>query len=175
MVSVLKRNLHPVAICRHYATSLQPQKNIHRCNPCHTNLQIQSVAIISTTLTALVNDLHSFLRRQHSESLGFWTSSTVRNSKELEITMFRRLDKFSSSDKGRKAPNLLGPLEGSNLIHWTTHVKVKVTLRLTVSQSVGMSWCRIRCLSLFDDYCCVFEGALSDERSGLSAVRVCII
>jgi hypothetical protein len=33
---------------------------------------------------------------------------------------------------------MLGSLERSNLNHWTTHVKVKVTLQLTVSQLVRL-------------------------------------
>jgi hypothetical protein len=31
-------------------------------------------------------------------------------------------------------PTLLSPLETANLSHWTTHVKVKVILRTTVSR-----------------------------------------
>jgi hypothetical protein len=46
-------------------------------------------------------------------------------------------------------------------------VKVKVTLRLTVSQSVSQSWCRApEVLSWW--------GALSDEKTGLSFVRVIV-
>jgi hypothetical protein len=33
-----------------------------------------------------------------------------------------------------QAPTVLGSLERANLNHWTTRVKVKVTLRLTVGQ-----------------------------------------
>jgi hypothetical protein len=33
--------------------------------------------------------------------------------------MFRKLDLFLSSDEGREAPTLLGPLERANLSHWT--------------------------------------------------------
>jgi hypothetical protein len=48
--------------------------------------------------------------------------------------------------------------------HWTASFKkVKVTLRLTVSQSVCLDVepllvLMTRCLLLFDDYCCVFMG-----------------
>jgi hypothetical protein len=37
-------------------------------------------------------------------------------------------------------PTLLGPLQRTNLNHWTTHdqVSVEVTLRLTVSLSLGV-------------------------------------
>jgi hypothetical protein len=38
---------------------------------------------------------------KHSESLGLWTLSIVRNSK-LENTTFRKLDLFPSSDEGRE-------------------------------------------------------------------------
>jgi hypothetical protein len=38
-----------------------------------------------------------------------------------------------------KIPILLCPLGKANLNHWTIHVKVEVTLRLTVSQSVCLS------------------------------------
>jgi hypothetical protein len=45
--------------------------------------------------------------------------------------------------------------------NWTGHVRVEVTLRLTVSQSVRLG------LLLFDSYGLVLWGALSDERTGL--------
>jgi hypothetical protein len=32
------------------------------------------------------------------------------------------MDLFPSSDEGRETPTLLGPLERTNLNHWTTHV-----------------------------------------------------
>jgi hypothetical protein len=58
-------------------------------------------------------------------------------------------------------------------------VKVKVTLRLTVSQSVSLGvephlGLMTRYLLLFDSYGLGFFllGALSDERTGLSFVRV---
>jgi hypothetical protein len=57
-------------------------------------------------------------------------------------------------------------------------VKVKVTLRLTVSQSVSLGvephlGLMTRYLVLFDSYGLFFLwGALSDERTGLSFVRV---
>jgi hypothetical protein len=57
-------------------------------------------------------------------------------------------------------------------------VKVKVTLQLTVSQSVSVGVephlrPMTRSLVLFDSYGLVFLwGALSDERAGLSFVRV---
>jgi hypothetical protein len=49
--------------------------------------------------------------------------------------MLRKLDLFLSSAEGRETLPQLGPLERPSLNHWTTHVivKVKVTLRLTVS------------------------------------------
>jgi hypothetical protein len=54
-------------------------------------------------------------------------------------------------------------------------VKVKITLRLTVSQSVRVGvephlGLMTRYLFLFDSYGLVFEGALSDERTGLSFI-----
>jgi hypothetical protein len=60
-------------------------------------------------------------------------------------------------------------------------VKVKVALRLTVSQSVSQSWCRTPIWGSWPDiYCCLtvsaflLWGALSDERTGLSFVRVIV-
>jgi hypothetical protein len=54
-------------------------------------------------------------------------------------------------------------------------LKSKVTLRLTVSQSVSLGVephlrLMTRYLLLFDSYGLVFWGALSDERTGLSFV-----
>jgi hypothetical protein len=43
--------------------------------------------------------------------LGFWTSSIVRDSSEVEDTNFWALDLFSCSDEGRETPTLLGSLE----------------------------------------------------------------
>jgi hypothetical protein len=63
-------------------------------------------------------------------------------------------------------------------VPWDSQVKVKVTLRLTVSQSVSLGvephlGLMTRYLLLFDSYGLVFLwGALSDERTGLSFVRV---
>jgi hypothetical protein len=59
---------------------------------------------------------------------------------------------------------------GPRIYSISTKVKVKVTLRLTVSQSICLDVephlvFMARCL-----YCCVFVGALSDEKSGLSIV-----
>jgi hypothetical protein len=48
----------------------------------------------------------------------FWTVSILHSSKELENTMFQKLELFPSSDKGRETPTLLGPLERLNLNHW---------------------------------------------------------
>jgi hypothetical protein len=39
-----------------------------------------------------------------SELLGLWTLSIARYSKELEITMFRKLDPFSASCEWRETP-----------------------------------------------------------------------
>jgi hypothetical protein len=50
------------------------------------------------------------------------------NSKQLEITAFRKLDLFPSSDEGRETRTLLCLVERTN--------QVKVTLRPTASQSV---------------------------------------
>jgi hypothetical protein len=56
---------------------------------------------------------------------------------------------------------------------WHPSLKVKVMLRVTISQSVCLGVERLlvfmtRCFPLFDGYCRVFAGTLSDERSGLS-------
>jgi hypothetical protein len=68
-----------------------------------------------------------------------------------------------------------------SLKHKSVQVKVKVTLRLTVSQSVSQSWCRASIWgSRPDIYCCLtvtallLWGALPDERTGLSFVRVTV-
>jgi hypothetical protein len=61
-------------------------------------------------------------------------------------------------------------------------VKIKVTLRLTVGQSVSQSLLvssphlglMTRYLLLFDSYSIVMWSALSDERTGLSFVRVTV-
>jgi hypothetical protein len=57
---------------------------------------------------------------------------------------------------------------------WLLKVKVKVTLRSTVSQSVSKSWCRAPCgaqdqllLTVLQLRFCFLWGALSDERTGL--------
>jgi hypothetical protein len=39
---------------------------------------------------------------RHSESLGLWTSSIIRNYKYLESTTFRKLDLFPSSGEGKE-------------------------------------------------------------------------
>jgi hypothetical protein len=63
-------------------------------------------------------------------------------------------------------------------LKYTEKYQVKVTLRLTVSQSVILGvehhlGLMTRYLVLFDSYGLVFLwGALSDERTGLSFVRV---
>jgi hypothetical protein len=56
------------------------------------------------------------IEEEKLESLGLWTLSIIRNSKELENTTFRKLDLFLSSGDGRKTPTLFGPLERANLI-----------------------------------------------------------
>jgi hypothetical protein len=59
----------------------------------------------------------------------------------------------------------------------SSHVKVKVTLRLTVSQSVSESWCRAPSgphdqifITVWQLRSCFMWDALSDERMGLSFV-----
>jgi hypothetical protein len=72
--------------------------------------------------------------------------------------------------------SLCPPLSSSVLIcTQLLQVKVKVTLRLTVSQSVSLGvephlGLMTRYLLLFDSYGLVLRGALSDERTGLSFV-----
>jgi hypothetical protein len=65
------------------------------------------------------------------QSEGFWrlcitlritgvvAFSVVQNSKELENTKFRNWMCFASSERGRKTPTVLGPLEAANLSYWT--------------------------------------------------------
>jgi hypothetical protein len=50
------------------------------------------------------------------------------------------MDLFPSSDEGLKTRTLLSPLGRSNFSHWITYVRVRVrvTLQLTVSQSVRL-------------------------------------
>jgi hypothetical protein len=57
----------------------------------------------------------------------------------LENTTFRKLDLLLSSGEGKKTSTLSGLLEGANLNHWTTHVKVTVLLRPTVTRPVLVS------------------------------------
>jgi hypothetical protein len=65
-----------------------------------------------------------FLQCNHSESSGFFTLSIVLNSKYIEITMFRKLDLFPSSGKGRNTSTLLGPLEELTSV---TRPKLRIT------------------------------------------------
>jgi hypothetical protein len=61
---------------------------------------------------------------------------------------------------------------------WSSYIKVKVTLRLTVSQSVSMSWCWAPFGSYvtFDDYCCLWGApSLTRGRVCRLSVRVCIV
>jgi hypothetical protein len=81
------------------------------------------------------------------------------------------------SDNSRKENNILFCIQ--EVVETCNLVKVKVTLRLTVSQSVGLGvephlGLMTKYLVLFDSYGLVFFlwGALSDERAGLSFVRV---
>jgi hypothetical protein len=50
--------------------------------------------------------------------------------------MFRKLDLFPSSGEVKETPTVLCPLQIVKLNHSTTQDKVKVTLKLMVSQSV---------------------------------------
>jgi hypothetical protein len=66
-------------------------------------------------------------------------------------------------------------------LNCTRQVKVKVTLRLTVGQSVSQSWCRAPIWASWPDiyYCLTITvlllwGALSDERADLSFVSVIV-
>jgi hypothetical protein len=45
------------------------------------------------------------------------------------------MDLFPSSGKG-ETTTLLGPLEGANLDHWTTPVRVRVRIRVTLRLAV---------------------------------------
>jgi hypothetical protein len=42
--------------------------------------------------------------------------------KIVENRMFREMDLFQSSGKGKETPNLLGPLESVYFNHWSTNV-----------------------------------------------------
>jgi hypothetical protein len=55
-----------------------------------------------------------------SELLALWTLPIVRNYK-YQKTAFRKVDLFPSSVEGRETPALLGPLERTNLNHWTSY------------------------------------------------------
>jgi hypothetical protein len=98
----------------------------------------------------------------------FWTR---KNS------MFWKLDLFSSIGDGWETPPLLGLLESANLNHLSSYLKVKVTLRLTVSQSVSQSWCQAP-LEAHDQILVLvwvvmvssLLGVLSDETMGLALV-----
>jgi hypothetical protein len=56
----------------------------------------------------------------NTESLTSRTMPIVRNPKQLESTVFRKLDLFPSSAEGRQTPTLSGPSEGANLNHWSS-------------------------------------------------------
>jgi hypothetical protein len=50
-----------------------------------------------------------------SELLGFWTTSSVLNSKYIENTAFRKLGLFPTSGEESETPTLSSPLERANL------------------------------------------------------------
>jgi hypothetical protein len=80
---------------------------------------------------------------------------------------------FRFQETGWETTTLLDPLKRSNLNHWTNFkVKVKVTLQLTVSQSVS---CRAPSgdhdqifVTVWQLRSCFLWGTLSEERTGLS-------
>jgi hypothetical protein len=54
---------------------------------------------------------------KHQESLDVFTLSIVRNYKQLENSMFRKLYLFPSSEVGWKTPTVLGLLGRANFNH----------------------------------------------------------
>jgi hypothetical protein len=73
-------------------------------------------------------------------TLNFWVSGLYPSSGISRNTLrFGNWICFRPQvKKVGRVPAQLGPLERANLNHWTTAVKVKVTLRLTVGQSVSL-------------------------------------
>jgi hypothetical protein len=89
------------------------------------NVEVPSIYwLYQLSLHALIHSIliKTFKHTYSLESIGLWTLSIVRNSKWLENTMFRKMNLLSSSSECRKTLALLGPLEGANLNHRTTHV-----------------------------------------------------
>jgi hypothetical protein len=80
------------------------------------------------------NFVLSLKRSKVSESLGFWTLSIVRNSKQLGNSMYRKLDLFPSSCEG-ETPTLLAPLQQVSgllqagfLLGWFSTLKTELIL-----------------------------------------------
>jgi hypothetical protein len=75
-----------------------------------------------------------------TQLLGFWTWSIIQYSENQRTQHFGNWIYFHPQ-VSRERPTVLCPLERANPNHWTTHVRVRVTvtLRLTVyRQSVHL-------------------------------------
>jgi hypothetical protein len=79
-------------------------------------------------------------RTQSTKISEFLDLSIVRYSKKLENTTFRIMNLFLRPQMRVETPNLLGTLERTNLSHWTSRVKFRVTLRVAVYRQSVSSW-----------------------------------
>jgi hypothetical protein len=79
--------------------------------------------------------IKQILKGSHDgNTLDCWVCGLCQISRTLhkKKTTFWKLGLLPSSGESRETPALLDPFKRANFNYWTTHVKVKVTLRPTV-------------------------------------------
>jgi hypothetical protein len=119
----------------------------------------------------------------HALRFSVFTSRILATDLEQSHTHFKSHIKSSLHSLTDFLPFLLNHLRLPSpeldpvLDNWSVSQSVRVTLRLTVSQSVCLSWCRAPSgahdqilVTVWHLLSCPWEGALSDERTGLSFV-----